>query len=186
VLRSVSGDAVVHGLVLLRPRLLQPRAVAREPRLQPGQGCLSTAAHALSPYPNPNQHPAAPGGGSLLGTPHAGAEAAERGGGGGGGGAEREQMAGVDILYLKNVLLKFLDAAAAGRTDQVPMPPGCTMHLAAGLQRPLLELAKGAVAGRTGCTPHPCRWAASRGLCGSLPGRAEQQCQADVLALPRS
>ncbi len=33
-------------------------------------------------------------------------------------------MAGVDILYLKNVLLKFLDAAAAGRTDQVP-PPCC-------------------------------------------------------------
>ena len=32
---------------------------------------------------------------------------------------EREQMAGVDIVYLKNVVLKFLDAQAAGRTDQV-------------------------------------------------------------------
>lgn len=32
---------------------------------------------------------------------------------------EREQMGGVDILYLKNVVLKFLDAQAAGRTDQV-------------------------------------------------------------------
>lgn len=51
------------------------------------------------------------GGGSLLGT--ASQSLSE------GGGAEREQIGGVDIVYLKNVLLKFLDAAATGRTDQV-------------------------------------------------------------------
>lgn len=31
----------------------------------------------------------------------------------------REQMAGVDILYLKNVLLKFLYSMASGRIEQV-------------------------------------------------------------------
>lgn len=35
---------------------------------------------------------------------------------------QREQLPGVDILYLKNVLLKFLDSAAAGRTEQVCDP----------------------------------------------------------------
>lgn len=54
------------------------------------------------------------GGGSLLGT--ASQSLSES------GGAEREQLGGVDIVYLKNVLLKFLDAAATGRTDQVGPP----------------------------------------------------------------
>ncbi|KAK9811082.1 hypothetical protein WJX73_001251 [Symbiochloris irregularis] len=31
---------------------------------------------------------------------------------------QREQLGGVDIVYLKNVVLKFLDAQASGRTDQ--------------------------------------------------------------------
>ena len=34
------------------------------------------------------------------------------------GAGNRELLAGVDIVYLKNVLLKFLDAATAGRFDQ--------------------------------------------------------------------
>ena len=63
------------------------------------------------------------GGGSLLGT--ASQSLSE------GGGAEREQIGGVDIVYLKNVLLKFLDAAATGRTDQVGpwLGPGRTACL---------------------------------------------------------
>lgn len=39
------------------------------------------------------------------------------------GGPEREQIGGVDIVYLKNVVLKFLDAQANGRADQVLAPP---------------------------------------------------------------
>ncbi len=88
-------------------------------------------------------------------------------------------MAGVDILYLKNVLLKFLDAAAAGRSDQVP-PPCCR---AASRTRPQSAQATTRACGggrgqRADLRPHPCRLAASRGSCGSLPGRAGQQCQA--------
>ena len=52
-----------------------------------------------------------PGGGSLRGVADAFAETPTNG--------QREQLPGVDILYLKNVLLKFLDSAAAGRTEQV-------------------------------------------------------------------
>lgn len=52
-----------------------------------------------------------PGGGSLRGVADAFAEMPTNG--------QREQLPGVDILYLKNVLLKFLDSAAAGRTEQV-------------------------------------------------------------------
>lgn len=51
------------------------------------------------------------GGGSLRGVADAFAETPLNG--------QREQLPGVDILYLKNVLLKFLDSAAAGRTEQV-------------------------------------------------------------------
>ena len=51
------------------------------------------------------------GGGSLRGVADAFAETPTNG--------QREQLPGVDILYLKNVLLKFLDSAAAGRTEQV-------------------------------------------------------------------
>ena len=53
------------------------------------------------------------GGGSLRGVADANGEA------GGMVNGDRELMAGVDIVYLKNVLLKFLDAATAGRFDQV-------------------------------------------------------------------
>ena len=35
-------------------------------------------------------------------------------------GLPEEQMASVDLLYLKNVVLKFLDAFMAGRSEQVP------------------------------------------------------------------
>ena len=52
-----------------------------------------------------------PGGGSLRGVADTFAETPTNG--------QREQLPGVDVLYLKNVLLKFLDSAAAGRTDQV-------------------------------------------------------------------
>lgn len=33
---------------------------------------------------------------------------------------QREEIKGVDIIYFKNVMLKFLEANSAGRTDQVP------------------------------------------------------------------
>lgn len=52
-----------------------------------------------------------PGGGSLRGVADAFADTPTNG--------QREQLPGVDVLYLKNVLLKFLDSAAAGRTEQV-------------------------------------------------------------------
>lgn len=56
------------------------------------------------------------GGGSLRGVADANGE------GSGMVNGDRELMAGVDIVYLKNVLLKFLDAATAGRFDQVHLP----------------------------------------------------------------
>ena len=58
------------------------------------------------------------GGGSLRGVADANGDA----GAAPNGAADRELMAGVDIVYLKNVLLKFLDAATAGRFDQVRPP----------------------------------------------------------------
>jgi hypothetical protein len=35
---------------------------------------------------------------------------------------QREEIKGVDIIYFKNVMLKFLEANSSGRTDQV-VPP---------------------------------------------------------------
>ncbi len=32
---------------------------------------------------------------------------------------DRDHIGGVDIMYLKNVLLKFLDSVASGRSEQV-------------------------------------------------------------------
>ena len=34
-----------------------------------------------------------------------------------------EQLGDTDVLYLKNVVLKFLDACTAGKTEQVQSPP---------------------------------------------------------------
>ena len=34
---------------------------------------------------------------------------------------DRDHIGGVDIVYLKNVLLKFLDSLASGRTEQVTL-----------------------------------------------------------------
>ena len=34
---------------------------------------------------------------------------------------DRDHIGGVDIVYLKNVLLKFLDSLASGRTEQVSL-----------------------------------------------------------------
>ncbi|KAK9917759.1 hypothetical protein WJX75_007885 [Coccomyxa subellipsoidea] len=65
---------------------------------------------SLSLYAGYNGTPKARGGGSLRGVADAFAETPTNG--------QREQLPGVDILYLKNVLLKFLDSAAAGRTEQ--------------------------------------------------------------------
>ncbi len=66
---------------------------------------------------------------------------------GGSGGAEREQIAGVDILYLKNVLLKFLDAAAAGRTEQVSFPAAVGALLTECLALPVMHVCFGLVLG---------------------------------------
>jgi hypothetical protein len=51
------------------------------------------------------------GGGSLRGVADAFAEQPANG--------DREHIGGVDIMYLKNVLLKFLDSMVSGRTEQV-------------------------------------------------------------------
>lgn len=53
------------------------------------------------------------GGGGLLGTVDE--ETAMMG--------QREEIKGVDIIYFKNVMLKFLEANSEGRTDQVFAPP---------------------------------------------------------------
>ena len=34
-----------------------------------------------------------------------------------------EQLGDTDVLYLKNVVLKFLDACTAGKSEQVGSPP---------------------------------------------------------------
>ena len=51
------------------------------------------------------------GGGSLRGLADAFAEQPVNG--------DREHIGGVDIMYLKNVLLKFLDSLVSGRSEQV-------------------------------------------------------------------
>ena len=51
------------------------------------------------------------GGGSLRGVADAFAEQPVNG--------DREHIGGVDIMYLKNVLLKFLDSLVSGRSEQV-------------------------------------------------------------------
>jgi hypothetical protein len=56
-----------------------------------------------------------PGGGSLRGVADMLSEQAAAANGG------REQLPGVDVLYLKNVLLKFLDSIVLGRIEQVSL-----------------------------------------------------------------
>lgn len=51
------------------------------------------------------------GGGSLRGVADSFAEHPSNG--------DRDHIGGVDIMYLKNVLLKFLDSVASGRSEQV-------------------------------------------------------------------
>lgn len=51
------------------------------------------------------------GGGSLHGLTDSFAEHPANG--------DRDHIGGVDIMYLKNVLLKFLDSLASGRIEQV-------------------------------------------------------------------
>lgn len=58
------------------------------------------------------------GGGSLRGIADSFAEHPSSNG-------DRDHIGGVDIMYLKNVLLKFLDSVASGRSEQV----SCSVHV---------------------------------------------------------
>ena len=59
------------------------------------------------------------GGGSLRGVADGFAELPTNG--------DRDHIGGVDIVYLKNVLLKFLDSLASGRTEQVTLHGHCAL-----------------------------------------------------------
>ncbi|EIE18143.1 hypothetical protein COCSUDRAFT_49368 [Coccomyxa subellipsoidea C-169] len=85
-------------------------AEAERDRLAADKKLLTQRGSSGNLYAGFNGTPKARGGGSLRGIADTFSETPTNG--------QRDQLPGVDILYLKNVLLKFLDSAAAGRTEQ--------------------------------------------------------------------
>ncbi|CAK0760107.1 hypothetical protein CVIRNUC_002744 [Coccomyxa viridis] len=85
-------------------------AEAERDRLGADRKALAKRASSGSLYAGYGGTPKARGGGSLRGVADGFAELPTNG--------DRDHIGGVDIVYLKNVLLKFLDSLASGRTEQ--------------------------------------------------------------------